>query len=115
MTSGGTYGQFIPGVTPGEGIGLGDRPLQVLQLEQSDRFRSNLGLAELTGNPVKVRLQLDLPDSLVTPTQTGPVALGDLPRIDQGAAEPLAEGAAAGRGDSPVEHGKEGAPSPSRS
>ncbi|HKO57722.1 MAG TPA: hypothetical protein VJ276_17780, partial [Thermoanaerobaculia bacterium] len=49
----GTFGQFIQGVTPAEGIGLGDRPLQVLQLEQSRAFRSNLGLAELSGNPAK--------------------------------------------------------------
>jgi hypothetical protein len=64
----GTFGQFIPGVTPAEGIGLGDRALQVLQLEQSQNFRSNLGLAELTGNPAKVRVSLYLPDSKVTPS-----------------------------------------------
>jgi len=68
VANGGTYGQFIPGVSPNEGIGLGDRPLQVLQLEQSDRFRSNLGLAELSGNSARVRLSLDLPDSITTPT-----------------------------------------------
>ena len=68
VAGGGTYGQFIPGVMPTEGVGLGDRALEVLQLEQSDRFRSNLGLAELTGNEVVVRLQLDLPDSIATPT-----------------------------------------------
>jgi hypothetical protein len=65
---GGTFGQFIPGVTPAEGIGLGDRPLQVLQLEQSQHFRSNLGLAELTGTAAKVRVSLFLPDSKVTPS-----------------------------------------------
>ncbi|HEY8181453.1 MAG TPA: hypothetical protein VII32_04395 [Thermoanaerobaculia bacterium] len=54
--SGGTFGQFIPAVTPAEGIGLGDAPLQVLQLEQSANFRSNLGLNELTGNPVTVQI-----------------------------------------------------------
>lgn len=64
----GTFGQFIPGVTPAEGIGLGDRALQVLQLEQSQNFRSNLGLAELSGNPAKVRVSLYLPDSKVTPS-----------------------------------------------
>ena len=64
----GTFGQFIPGVTPAEGIGLGDRALQVLQLEQSQNFRSNLGLAELTGNPARVRVSLFLPDSKVTPS-----------------------------------------------
>ena len=65
-TSGGTFGQFIPGVTPKEGVGVGDRPLQILQLEQSQNFRSNLGLAELTGNPATVHITLILPDSKVT-------------------------------------------------
>jgi hypothetical protein len=64
----GTYGQFIPGVTPSEGAGNGDRALQVLQLEHSDRFRSNLGLVELTGNPVKVRISLYTPDTKTTPS-----------------------------------------------
>lgn len=63
----GTFGQFIPAVTPGEGIGLGDRALQILQLEQSRGFRSNVGLAELSGNPARVRLTLTLPDSKVSP------------------------------------------------
>ncbi len=67
-TKGGTFGQFIPGVTPTDGIGAGDKPLQILQLEQSANFRSNLGLVELTGNPVHVRISLYLPDSKVTPT-----------------------------------------------
>ncbi len=53
-SSGGTFGQFIPGVTPTQGIGLSDRPLQILQLEQSDNFRSNLGIAELSGSPANV-------------------------------------------------------------
>ena len=65
-TSGGTFGQFIPGVTPKEGVGVGERPLQILQLEQSQNFRSNLGLAELTGNPATVHITLILPDSKVT-------------------------------------------------
>ena len=70
----GTFGQFIPGVTPNEGIGNGDRPLQVLQLEHSDRFRSNLGIVELTGNPVTVEVSLYTPDSKTTPSF--PVTLG---------------------------------------
>jgi hypothetical protein len=63
----GTFGQFIPAVTPAEGIALGDRSLQILQLEQSRSFRSNVGLAELSGNPARVRLILTLPDSKVSP------------------------------------------------
>ncbi len=71
---GGTFGQFIPGVTAEEGVGRGEPALQVLQLEQSDRFRSNLGLAELTGNPATVRVSLTLPDSKVTPSVDVPLA-----------------------------------------
>ncbi|MEA2571048.1 MAG: Viral domain [Acidobacteriota bacterium] len=63
----GTFGQFIPGVTPDEGIGLGDRALQILQLEQSQNFRSNLGLVELTGQPARVRITLNVPDSRSSP------------------------------------------------
>jgi hypothetical protein len=66
VVGGGTYGQFIPGVMPEEGLGLGDRPLEVLQIEQTDQFRSNLGLVELTGTPVTVRVTLHIPDSKVT-------------------------------------------------
>jgi len=67
VEGGGTYGQFIPGVTSKEGTGLGERPLQLMQLEDSDGFRSNIGLAELTGNSVTVRLKLHLADSKTTP------------------------------------------------
>jgi hypothetical protein len=53
---GGTFGQFIPGVTAADGVGLGERALEVLQLEQSDQYRTNLGLVEVTGNPVTVEI-----------------------------------------------------------
>jgi hypothetical protein len=62
----GTFGQFIPGVTPDEGVGAGERALQVMQLEESSQFRSNVGLAELTGNAATVRLTLHLPDTKTT-------------------------------------------------
>lgn len=62
---GGTYGQFIPGVTANDAAGNGDRPLQVVQLEQSPAFRSNLGLAEVTGNPVTIDIAGFSPDSKV--------------------------------------------------
>lgn len=54
--TGGTYGQFIPGVTAADGVGLGQRALEVLQLEQSDQYRTNLGLIEVTGQPVTVEI-----------------------------------------------------------
>ena len=70
----GSYGQFIPGLTPSEGLGRGERPLQVLQLEQSDQFRSNVGFVELTGNPVMLRVSLHMPDTKATPSITVPLA-----------------------------------------
>jgi hypothetical protein len=66
-SGGGTFGQFIPGVTPDQGVALGDRPLQILQLEQSAAFRTNVGIVELTGNPVTVRLSLSVPSTKVSP------------------------------------------------
>jgi hypothetical protein len=65
-TANGTYGQYIPGVTPAESVGTGDRPLQLLQLEQSSRFRTNIGLAETTGQPVTVEVSASAPDTLAT-------------------------------------------------
>jgi hypothetical protein len=66
-TSNGTYGQYIPGVTPAESVGNGDRPLQLLQLEQSSRFRTNIGLAETTGQPVTVEVSAIAPDTNTIP------------------------------------------------
>ncbi|MBV8518549.1 MAG: DUF11 domain-containing protein [Acidobacteria bacterium] len=66
QTTHGTYGQFISGVTPAEAAGIENRPLQLLQVEESDRFRSNIGLAEVTGNPVTIELSVLPPDAKVT-------------------------------------------------
>jgi len=65
LTSNGTYGQFVPGITPQEGVGRNDRALQILQVEQSERFRTNVGIVELTGNPVTVEISAFKPDSKV--------------------------------------------------
>jgi hypothetical protein len=59
----GTYGQFIPAVTPAQSVGLGGGNLQLLQLEASDRFRTNIGLAETSGNAATAHISLILPDS----------------------------------------------------
>jgi len=66
QTSVGTFGQFIPAATPAESSGLGERTIQLLQLEQSDRARSNIGISETTGNPVTVELAAIVPDSKTT-------------------------------------------------
>jgi hypothetical protein len=63
--NGGTFGQFIPGVTATDAVGVGDRSLQVVQLEQSPSFRSNLGMVEVTGNPVTVEILGFTPESKV--------------------------------------------------
>ncbi|HEX7151747.1 MAG TPA: hypothetical protein VF618_09690 [Thermoanaerobaculia bacterium] len=70
QTTNGTYGQFIPGVTPAESVGRSDRALQVLQLEQSSRFRSNIGVAETTGNAATVEVSVTVPGSRVAPVVT---------------------------------------------
>jgi uncharacterized repeat protein (TIGR01451 family) len=62
QTTAGTYGQFISAVTPAEAAGVGSRPLQILQIEESTRFRSNIGLAEVTGKPVTIEISVVPPD-----------------------------------------------------
>lgn len=64
----GTYGLFVPGITPQEARGAGEPALQILQLEQSPKFRTNLGIAEVTGNGARIRITLAVPDSLATPS-----------------------------------------------
>jgi hypothetical protein len=65
---GGTYGQFIPGVTSNDAIALNESAMNVTQLEQSPGFRSNLGLVEVTGQPVTVRLSVYNPDAKSIPS-----------------------------------------------
>ena len=69
-TANGTYGQFVPGVTPAESVGASDRALQLLQLEQSPRLRTNIGLLETAGQPATIEVSAVIPDSLVTPVIT---------------------------------------------
>ena len=60
---GGTKGQFIPGVTFREAVGLGERALEVLQLEQSAQYRSNVGVVEVTGKPAVIEIMMFEPDA----------------------------------------------------
>lgn len=70
LTGSGTYGQFIPGVTAAQSIGNGDRALQVLQLEQSSRIRTNIGFSETSGQPVTIEVSLTQSDTKATPILT---------------------------------------------
>ena len=63
QTGSGTYGQFISAVTVPETAALGSRPLQLLQVEESERFRSNIGLVEVTGKPVRLEISAVPPDA----------------------------------------------------
>ena len=65
-TSAGSYGQFISAVTIAETAGVDSRPLQLLQVEETDRFRSNIGLTEVTGNEVTLEISVVPPDAKFT-------------------------------------------------
>ena len=69
-TGNGTFGQFIPGVSEREGLGRDAGSLQVQQVEESNAFRSNLGLAELSGKPVTLEVSVIQPDAKVVPRVT---------------------------------------------
>lgn len=74
QTDEGTFGQFIPAVTSDDAIGAGERALQILQVEDSIRYRTNVGITETAGFPTTIEVQVYLPDSKVTPTVTIPLA-----------------------------------------
>ena len=75
-TTGGTFGQFIPGVTAADAVGNGDRALQIVQLEESPSFRTNLGLVEVTGSPATVELLAYSPDSKIAAKTSVPLSAG---------------------------------------
>ncbi|MBW3670894.1 MAG: hypothetical protein KY432_04400 [Acidobacteria bacterium] len=56
-SDGGTVGQFIPSMSIREGTARGFPPLQLLQVEESTLFRTNLGIAEVTGEPVVLEVR----------------------------------------------------------
>jgi hypothetical protein len=58
----GTYGQFIPAATDENTTVLGGEPLRILQVEESSRFRTNVGLAETTGQPATLEITASLPN-----------------------------------------------------
>jgi len=81
QTGKGTFGQFIPAVTPSEAVGVGDAALQILQAEESVRYRTNLGVAEVTGKPVTVEVTVTIPDSKVSPRLQLDLAPNELRQI----------------------------------
>jgi uncharacterized repeat protein (TIGR01451 family) len=63
LDGGGTYGQFIAAVTPADAVGKSGRTLNVLQVEDSTRYRTNLGITEVSGKPATVEISVILPDA----------------------------------------------------
>jgi uncharacterized repeat protein (TIGR01451 family) len=63
QAGGGAYGQFIAAVTPAEAVAVGSRPLQILQMEESERFKSNIGFAEVSGKPVTLEVAVFRPNA----------------------------------------------------
>ena len=77
IEGGGTYGQFIGAVTPADAVGKGGRTLNVLQVEDSTRYRTNLGIAEVSGKPATVEVSVFLPDAKVVPKLQIPLAANE--------------------------------------
>ncbi len=77
VDGGGTYGQFIAAVTPADAVGKGGRTLNVLQVEDSTRYRTNLGIAEVSGKPATVEVSVLLPDAKVAPKLQIPLAANE--------------------------------------
>lgn len=80
QTTNGTLGLFIPAVTPQQAAGSG-QSLNLVQAEDSVRYRTNVGIAEVTGNPVTVDMTIHLPDSKVTPRIEFPLAGNEFRQI----------------------------------
>jgi len=81
QTSSGTYGQFIPAISPSQSVGKGERTLQILQLENSSVYRTNLGLVETTGSPVTIELSVVPEDSKVAAKLTLDLAANEFRQI----------------------------------
>ena len=83
LTTNGTYGQFISAITPNDAAALGTRPLQLLQIEESDRYRTNVGLAEVNGQPAKIEVTVVPPDSKVSAVVQLDLAANEFRQLNQ--------------------------------
>jgi VCBS repeat-containing protein len=72
--SAGSIGQFISAVTPQQAITAGSRPLQLLQVEESNRVSTDVGIAEVSGKSVDLEITVIPQDAKVAAKTT--VSLG---------------------------------------
>jgi uncharacterized repeat protein (TIGR01451 family) len=77
QTAEGTFGQFIPAVTSADAAAKDGRVLNVLQVEESTRYRTNIGIAEVTGKPATVEVTAILPGSKAAPRITFDLAANE--------------------------------------
>jgi hypothetical protein len=54
----GTYGQGLPAVTADDVLGAGSELLSLIALNNTPRYRTNLGIAEVAGQGARVGVQL---------------------------------------------------------
>ncbi|HSP15125.1 MAG TPA: hypothetical protein VLV78_10260 [Thermoanaerobaculia bacterium] len=66
----GTVGQALAAFTLSDAVAPNGRALQILNIEESERYRSNLGLAEVTGQPATVEVTGYDAEALASPTIT---------------------------------------------
>ena len=83
VTSNGVYGQFIGAVTPNDGAAVGTRALQLLQVEESNRYRTNVGLTEIGGKPAKVEITAVPPDGKLAASTTVDLAPNQFIQFNQ--------------------------------
>ena len=83
VTGNGIYGQFIGAVTPNDTAALGTRALQLLQVEESNRYRTNVGLFEVAGKPAKVEISVVPPDSKIAASTTVDLAPNQFIQLNQ--------------------------------
>ena len=81
QTGSGTYGQFVPAVSAKDSSGAGERVLQLVQLEQSARYSTDIGVVETSGKPATVEVSVLTPDSKVAPKTSFTLAANGTQRL----------------------------------
>ena len=66
----GTISTILPSISTSSAIGSDDAPLQLLQLQESDAYSSDLGIAEVSGRPATVEVSAAVPGSLSSVSTT---------------------------------------------
>ena len=82
-SSAGTIGEFINAVTPSQSITASSRPLQLLQVEESNRFSTDVGVAEVSGKPVDLEITIIPQDSKVAAKTTISLQAGEFHTMHQ--------------------------------